>query len=513
MQYEEEKGPTAAITLHISCRKLFKMDTFSPSDPIARVFIKENDKWIQIGETEHIENNENPDFATYFEMDYFFEKIQQLKFEVLDEDTVAGKKKYSMIGQATCELAKVMSKSNQTFIEDLRLPKGGDPRGKIIIRAEEMNKIQDEFKFDITAEGLKSQKACLIGKDKPFFYVERQRQISGDNSFIRVYQSPPAIGIKPLWQDMVIKNRILCNGDIQRQIKIKMFNWKDNGYHKSYGETDLTVAQLIAGQTDFPLVSPKNGKACGTLKISNFQQIKKVSFIDFLKSNWKIDMKCAIDFTASNGETFSKSSYHYIDPEMVQLNEYEEAITSVGSVLDYYSETKMYTTVGFGGKPRYLEYSKVSHCFPLNQDGSNQCVGSYGLLSAYRQALPHIGLFGPTYFHEVLEEFYQDVLAKKDSQIYHVIMILTDGMINEIQKTKDVIVKLSKYPVSIIIVGVGSYDFGSMVELDGDDIDVRNSSGEAWARDIVQFVPFREFKSKGIFALSEEVLYEIPDQI
>ena len=68
---------------------------------------------------------------------------------------------------------------------------------------------------------------------------------------------------------------------------------------------------------------------------------------------------------------------------------------------------------------------------------------------------------------------------------YHVIMILTDGAIHDMQDTKDVIVELSKYPVSIIIVGLGEDDFDNMVELDGDDVDIINSRGKKWERDIV----------------------------
>ena len=51
--------------------------------------------------------------------------------------------------------------------------------------------------------------------------------------------------------------------------------------------------------------------------------------------------------------------------------------------------------------------------------------------------------------------------------------------------TKDLIVECSKYPLSIIIIGVGGADFSNMVELDGDDAILKNSRGEAAQRDIV----------------------------
>ena len=48
-------------------------------------------------------------------------------------------------------------------------------------------------------------------------------------------------------------------------------------------------------------------------------------------------------------------------------------------------------------------------------------------------------------------------------------MIITDGIINDMDKTIDEIVRGSSLPLSIIIVGVGSADFTSMDVLDADD--------------------------------------------
>ena len=66
-------------------------------------------------------------------------------------------------------------------------------------------------------------------------------------------------------------------------------------------------------------------------------------------------------------------------------------------------------------------------------------------------------------------------------------------------------------PCSIIIIGVGSADFSSMEALDGDGGRLRNSSGVACARDIVQFVEFSKCIARG--NLAEEVLKEVPEQV
>ncbi len=80
-------------------------------------------------------------------------------------------------------------------------------------------------------------------------------------------------------------------------------------------------------------------------------------------------------------------------------------------------------------------------------------------------------------------------------QSYFVLLILTDGVISDMAATRDAIVYSSAFPMSIIIVGIGQADFTDMNVLDGDDGILRNSRGQRGHRDIVQFVPFREFKN------------------
>lgn len=73
------------------------------------------------------------------------------------------------------------------------------------------------------------------------------------------------------------------------------------------------------------------------------------------------------------------------------------------------------------------------------------------------------------------------------------LLIITDGEITDLDQTKQAIVNSSKLPMSIIIVGVGEADFKAMEVLDGDNGVLKSPSGEPVARDIVQFVPFKDF--------------------
>lgn len=74
-------------------------------------------------------------------------------------------------------------------------------------------------------------------------------------------------------------------------------------------------------------------------------------------------------------------------------------------------------------------------------------------------------------------------------------MLLTDGAVTDVEATCEAVVQASKLPMSVIIVGVGDADFEVMEQLDADGGPLRTRRGEAAARDIVQFVPYRRFQN------------------
>ena len=101
---------------------------------------------------------------------------------------------------------------------------------------------------------------------------------------------------------------------------------------------------------------------------------------------------------------------------------------------------------------------------------------------------------------------------------YYILMILTDGIINDMDATCDVIYDAAFLPLSIIIIGIGNANFTNMETLDGDDELLRNSKDEVTKRDLVQFVQFNKYanrvENEGVInELAEDVLKEIPRQV
>ena len=189
------------------------------------------------------------------------------------------------------------------------------------------------------------------------------------------------------------------------------------------------------------------------------------------------------------------------------------AINSVGSILQYYDSDKMIPAFGFGATiPPYT--TSADHCFALNGDIFNpECDGIEGVAKAYKNAINRVNLYGPTHFASFLElitDMTEDMKVTQTNQKYNILLIITDGVINDMQPSIDQIVRASSMPLSIIIVGVGEADFKAMDQLDADETPLYSQKFRRHMdADIVQFVPFREFQDNPML-LANETLTEVP---
>lgn len=260
-------------------------------------------------------------------------------------------------------------------------------------------------------------------------------------------------------------------------------------------------------------VKKKNYKNSGIV-ILNLCKIHKMhSFLDYIMGGCQIQFTVAIDFTASNGDPRNSCSLHYIHP--YQPNEYLKALVAVGEICQDYDSDKMFPVYGFGA--RIPPDFKVSHDFAINFNEDNpECAGIQGVVQAYQNCLPKLQLYGPTNIAPIIQKVAKSASEEtntKEASQYFILLILTDGVITDMADTREAIVHASHLPMSVIIVGVGNADFSDMQMLDGDDGILRSPKGEPVLRDIVQFVPFRNFKHASPAALAKSVLAEVPNQV
>ncbi|KAM4622408.1 copine-1 isoform 2-T5 [Discoglossus pictus] len=506
------------IQLSISCTDLLDKDVGSKSDPLCVVFQSIGDgKWGELSRTERIKNCQNPEFSTKPMIDYYFEKAQSIKFGIYDIDNKSvNLNDDDYLGGYECTLGQIVS--NRTLKGPLELKKGKlAGKGMISITAEE---IKDTRVVNFEVEARNLDKKDFLGKSDPFLEFFRQ---ADNGSWQLVYRSEVIKNnLNPCWKKFSVPLQTFCGGDMSKPIKVSVSDQDDSSSSDLIGEFECTTAKLLEAKeqaVEFECIHPqkkqkkKSYKNSGIVRVKSCKIDVEYSFLDYVMGGCQINFTVGIDFTGSNGDPKSPDSLHFISPNGV--NEYLTAIWCVGNVVQDYDTDKMFPAFGFGAQvpPNW----QVSHEFALNFNPSNPyCPGVQGVVDAYRQALPQVRLYGPTNFSPIINhviKFAAAVAQQKTASQYFVLLIITDGEITDLNDTRNAIVQASKLPLSIIIIGVGNADFKAMEFLDGDNGVLKSSSGEAAARDIVQFVPFRQFQNAPKEALSQAVLAEVPKQL
>ncbi|XP_073336414.1 copine-8 [Pagrus major] len=513
--------PATKVEITVSCRNLLDRDTFSKSDPICVLYTQGmgNKEWREFGRTEVIDNTLNPDFVRKFILDYFFEERQNLRFDLYDVDSKsANLSKHDFLGQAYCTLGEVVGSLGSRSEKPLGGIQG-KKCGTIIVKAEELNNCRESVMMQFC--GNKLDKKDFFGKSDPFLVFYRSNE---DGTFTICHKTEVVKNtLNPVWQAFKIPVRALCNGDYDRTIKVEVYDWDRDGSHDFIGEFSTSYRELSRGQSQFNVYEvvnlKKKGKKkkylnSGTVTLLSFLVDIEVTFLDYIKGGTQINFTVAIDFTASNGNPAQPTSLHYMSP--YQLNAYAMALKAVGEIIQDYDSDKMFPALGFGAK--LPPDGRISHEFALNGNPQNPyCAGIDGVMEAYYQSLKSVQLYGPTNFSPVINHVARYAASVKDGSQYFVLLIITDGVISDMAQAKESIVNASCLPMSIIIVGVGPAEFDAMVELDGDEVRI-SSRGRYAERDIVQFVPFRDYIDRtgnhilSMARLAKDVLAEIPDQ-
>eukprot|EP00045_Choanoeca_perplexa_P013309 m.150285 g.150285 ORF g.150285 m.150285 type:complete len:586 (+) comp16314_c0_seq1:94-1851(+) len=504
--------PASRLQLHFACQGLKRMDTFSKSDPYVVVHLRTNKSkpWLEVGRTEVIRDSSNPTFATAVEIDYLFEQLQHIRFSVYDHDKDGEQDQaQDFIGSVEVSVGEIVGVHRGSFTGEL-VAKGKTNRGCLTVTAEEGSDARGLFTFTAHAEHV--DKKDLFGKSDPYFIISRAKSAG----WTPVFKSEVLRKtLNPHWKANSLRLSLLTNGNMERPLKIDVFDWDKVGSHDYIGSAEFTMAQVLSKpDADFvlELINAKKKRKKGSkYRNSGVFHIRgavqpEYSFVDYLRGGTELSFSIAVDFTASNGDPQTAQSLHYCNPH--SFNEYQQAISAVGTIIQDYDTDKLFPTFGFGAK---AGDGRVLHEFSLNGDPTNPFVpGIDGVLAAYQQALLNVTLWGPTNFSPTIQRAAR--IARENLQDYHILLILTDGVITDFDQTVRAIVEASSLPLSIIIVGVGGADFASMEHLDGDD-QLLEYQGRKAERDIVQFVPFRQFSGPDTQALlTNEVLAEVPDQ-
>mmetsp|Transcript_12871 Transcript_12871/g.21390 ORF Transcript_12871/g.21390 Transcript_12871/m.21390 type:complete len:544 (-) Transcript_12871:514-2145(-) len=517
------------VSVHLSAKGLEKVGTFSPTMNAFAVLYEVdpyNARLMPVGVTNLVKENCDPEWTSVFMLNYHFEAFQEFLVKVFHHENASVQlasnvnnlnlDKEHWVGDARFVLSNLMCAPAQKVSVGF----SGDKAGSIEVRGEIIHNTRNNFVATFACNKL-SNKEGFFSTSDPFLKFSR---LNEDATWTAVWQNTRVDNsLNPRWAEVKIPITLLCNGDIDRPLKIEIFDHEKSGKHAPMGEVETSVRGMVSSNgTAMNVIEPakklKKGAKyvnSGTFHATHAYIEENPTFSDFIAGGMDVSLVVAVDFTASNGDPAAPSSLHYCDP-LGHANTYQQAITAVGSVLEPYDTDKMYPVYGFGAKLRGPDgkYGPAQHCFPV-YGGGLEVKGVDGILQAYKDSLQHVMLSGPTLFGPLVNAAAQRAAVEgctQEKQKYQILLILTDGVINDMEATKAAIVAASNQPLSIIIIGIGNANFAEMNVLDSDK-QLLSHNGVSASRDIVQFVSFKEYILKGPGKLAEQVLAEVPTQV
>jgi len=433
------------------------------------------------------------------------------------------------------------------------LPKKLQNGGELIVHIES-SKSDDAGKLCLQIGGMDLPNKESKAMDKlrwrktssPFYELYRRvEKPTGEVAWNKVYRSNVVKqNLSPLWDETVLDLETLCNGDLDRTVKIVVLAYRKSGKHKQMGEFKTTVRSILemkvrSGSNDEFLDLRKsdktvagievledgncNGKICvveaaiidpkSTHMLSESKRFGSIpleigfserpSFVDYLTGGCKVGLTVAIDFTASNGNPMESDSLHYYDNE--KHNDYYRALNSVGKIMAVYDSDQRFPVWGFGVK----HGGALNNCFQCGAEA--EVKGVDGILKAYKSVFqPGLCMSNPADFTEVIgsaasyASFQLGAEQEKGNLSYTILLILTAGNVENLKETQLALEQASQVPLSVVIIGIGDEDFSGMEFLDGDDSTNRGI-------DITQFVRYNDYDRES--DLTDALLDEIPDQL
>ena len=213
--------------------------------------------------------------------------------------------------------------------------------------------------------------------------------------------------LNPKWEEEAIDLSVLCGGNLERPLRLSVYDFESSGDHIIMGAIETTVSELLKAKSSAGLKLRQGGEETGTLavlvaSVSGTESLEgqmaalKVSspepsappaeetpppapsapelapipftpppplpptFLDYINGGCEMQLCVAIDFTGSNGDPRKPGTLHYLSPDGSTMNDYEKAICSIGGILADYDTDKKFPV---WGKYTFHVYQPLCECY------------------------------------------------------------------------------------------------------------------------------------------------------
>lgn len=332
--------------------------------------------------------------------------------------------------------------------------------------------------------------------------------------------------LNPVFEPFAMSKWKFCRANLNCLMKFEIWDHATFGRDKIISIGYTTPARIQAEEGKFLNTFDQKNKFGGTIVFSRFDEKKFYLFNEYVDAGVQLRLFIAVDCSGSTKD------FHKIDLEGPP-DLFEKAIKETSSILINKEKTNRFGLLGFGAKVKGCKHPTFAFNHEVNH--RNPSVKSVDeALDLYRKVYPTIEPEEPTNLSAVIERIHMMMLHqdKRNFKIYTLLVVLTDGDINDRQETIDKIVECSQYPLSIILVGIGQKNFDDLEYFEsGFEVEkttdkkkkkkrgnfiisgrLKDSKGVEAARRIVRFVYYQNYMGKPK-EFEEALLKDVPKQM
>ena len=344
---DESENLIQEVELFLSMKDIQKISNYS-----IKVWICNNKKLKQydyLGQTEEI-SEANIDFGTTFSFNYYFEKEQILRLNIIEDN--------NKLIEKDITVGTIMGSVNAILSKKIEVDDVCCGNIQLELKKKEKNLLENQIsKFTLKFE--------LNDINSGEYFILLKRKTNSNKNWRTCYKSNEFFLQNGTLPQFTIDTILLCDSE-KDFLLLELYDSNDTIFK---GCTQFSLENVNKNSRIKLYDAINSPTQIGYVTINHTHSLKK-TFIDYIKGGININLDIAIDYTASNEDPSNPNSLHYFLGN--QPNDYEKAIYSCGNIVGFYDRDQVFPVYGFGGIPK--GQNKVSHCFNINFEESKDKI-------------------------------------------------------------------------------------------------------------------------------------------
>lgn len=261
-----------------------------------------------------IKNTLDPEWAEVFIIEYELGTPCQIAVTLFDEVRKGDNKS---MGAAVFDLGELLGARGGTKAKKLR-------GGGVLHAHVRKSKGSGVLRLQLQGQKLKNTEGFLRKSD-PFFELSRRVDAAGAMTWDNVVKSDVVMdNLSPSWKEIAVELSILCAGEKDAPIMVKVYDFESSGKHVLMGQCETTVNGLVSASlrnTNFTLT--EKGKETGQIVVVKAEisgdgsasiedrvagmSVKSMpssspppNFVDYIAGGCELNVVVGIDFTGKN---------------------------------------------------------------------------------------------------------------------------------------------------------------------------------------------------------------------